>query len=163
MKIISKPPSHHLVRLQRKLKLTENIKIYKFISFYYIFQYSIVVYVLLTLHPCTILQINPTRCTILLSIFISLLYMFWATMCPSSGELTVSMRHWYVSLCMGGVWSAGWNFTPTSRPDTTHTKWQIPESHRYSKFSWWWAYSCPKKVGKRNKYAKENCAPIVVK
>ena len=23
-------------------------------------------------------------------------------MCPSSGELTVSMRHWYFSLCTGG-------------------------------------------------------------
>ena len=31
-----------------------------------------------------------------------LLYMFRVTMCPSSGELTVSVRHWYFSLCMGG-------------------------------------------------------------
>ena len=31
-----------------------------------------------------------------------LLYMFRATMCPSSGELTLSMRHWYFSLCMVG-------------------------------------------------------------
>ena len=61
-----------------------------------------------------VLQINPTRCTILLCIFISLLYMFRATMCPSSGEIAVSMRHWYLSLCMGGVWSAGWSETPTS-------------------------------------------------
>ena len=31
------------------------------------------------------------------------LYMFRAPMCcSSSGELTVSMRHWYFSLCMGG-------------------------------------------------------------
>ena len=38
-----------------------------------------------------------------------LLYMFWATMCPSLGELTVSMQHWYFSLCMGGclVWCNG--------------------------------------------------------
>ena len=28
--------------------------------------------------------------------------MFRATMCPSSGELTVSVRKWYFSLCMGG-------------------------------------------------------------
>jgi len=28
--------------------------------------------------------------------------MFRATMCPSSGELTVSVRHWYFLLCMGG-------------------------------------------------------------
>ena len=46
--------------------------------------------------------------------------MFRATMCPSLGEITLSMRHWYLSLCMGGDWSAGWSFTPTSRPDTTH-------------------------------------------
>ena len=65
-------------------------------------------FVLFAVQPCTILQINPTRCTILSSIFISFLYMFRATMCPSSGEITVSMRHWYLSLCMGGVWSAGW-------------------------------------------------------
>ena len=31
-------------------------------------------------------QISPTRCTILLNIFISLLYMFRASMCPSSGK-----------------------------------------------------------------------------
>ena len=23
-------------------------------------------------------------------------------------KIAVSMRHWYLSLCMGGVWSAGW-------------------------------------------------------
>ena len=33
-----------------------------------------------------IFQISPTRCTILLNIFISLLYMFRASMCSSSGE-----------------------------------------------------------------------------
>ena len=114
---------------------------------------------MLSVHPCTILQINPTRCTILLSIFISLLYMFRATMCPSSGEITVSMRYWYLSLCMGGVCSAGWSETPTSRPDTTHTEWQIPVSHRYSNFSWWWAHGCPKHVEIRNKYTKQNCVP----
>jgi len=31
-----------------------------------------------------------------------LLYIFRAIVCPSSGELTVSMRHWYFSFCMGG-------------------------------------------------------------
>ena len=42
--------------------------------------------VLLTVHPCIILQRSPTRCTILLNIFISLLYMFRASVCLSSGE-----------------------------------------------------------------------------
>jgi len=38
------------------------------------------------------------------------LYMFRATMCPSSGEFTVSMQYWYFSLCMGGclVCWLGW-------------------------------------------------------
>jgi len=36
-----------------------------------------------------------------------LVYMFRAAMCPSSGELTVSMRHWYYSLCTGGC-LVGW-------------------------------------------------------
>jgi len=90
----------------------------------------------------------------------SLLYMFRATMCPSSGETTVSMRHWYLSFCMGGVSSAGWSETPTSVPDAIHTEWQIPVSHGYSVFSWWWAHGCPKHVQERHKYTKQNCAPI---
>ena len=42
---------------------------------------------------------------------LQLLYMYQATMCPSSGELTVSMRLWYFSLCMGGC------LVCCSRPD----------------------------------------------
>ena len=55
-------------------------------------------------------QISPTSAQFcLMYLFISLLFMFWASTCSSSGEIiTVSMRHWYLSLCMGGVWSAGW-------------------------------------------------------
>ena len=45
-----------------------------------------VFYVLLTVHTCIILQISPTRCTVLFSIFISHLYMFRASTCPSSGK-----------------------------------------------------------------------------
>jgi hypothetical protein len=66
-------------------------------------------------------------------IFIYLLYFFpnslhvRATMCPSSGEFTVYMRHCYSSICMGGCLD-GWlgcgcglipcNHIPTSRPDS---------------------------------------------
>ena len=69
------------------------------------------------------------------------------------------MRHWYLSLCMGGVWSAGWSYTPTSRPEANHTEWQIPVSHRYRNFSLWWAHVSPKQVRKLNKYTKQICAP----
>ena len=54
------------------------------------------------------LQISPTRCTILRNIFISLLYMFRAFTCPSSGENYCIFVTLVLSLYMGGVWSAGW-------------------------------------------------------
>jgi len=60
---------------------------------------------------------------------------------------------------MGGVWSVGWSFTPTNRPDATHREWQIPVSHRYSNFSRWWVHGCPQHAEKINKYTKQNCAP----
>jgi hypothetical protein len=94
---------------------------------------------------------NPTSCTILLKY----IYLFLFCTCfghPSAHhqeKITVSIRHWYLSLCMGGDWSAGW-INPSvatgrlvgliqpwrlvSRPDATHTEWQIPVSHRYSNF-----------------------------
>jgi len=43
--------------------------------------------------------------------------MFRATICPSEEEITVHMRHWHLSLCMGGVLSAGWSETSISRPE----------------------------------------------
>jgi len=79
----------------------------------------VVFYVYLNVYPCTILQINPTRCTILLSIFISLLYMFRATVCQSSGEITVSMRYWYLSLGMGGKYQ--YRIDTEISPDDGHT------------------------------------------
>jgi hypothetical protein len=102
------------------------------------------------LHPCIILQIKPTWCTVLLGIFISRLHMFRAIMCPSSGEITVSMRHWCLSVCTG---------RPADQ-SAIHTEWQIPVSHKYSSFSWWWAHSCSKHVEKRNKYTQKNRAPL---
>jgi len=38
---------------------------------------------------CALHMIKPSWCTILLCNFISILYMFRATMCPSSGEKTI--------------------------------------------------------------------------
>ena len=39
---------------------------------------------------------------LVLGLFISPLYMFQVTVCPSSGEFTVPMCHWHFSLCMDG-------------------------------------------------------------
>ena len=50
-----------------------------------------------------LLQISPTRCTILLNIFISVLYMFQASMCPSSGE------NYYIYATLVFVTLYGWH------------------------------------------------------
>ena len=71
-------------------------------------------YVLLTVHPCTIRYIKPTWCTMFI-MFISFLYTFRANMCPSSGEITVSMRHLvFVTLC-------GW-LSGMQGDSTVHTR-----------------------------------------
>ena len=47
-----------------------------------------------------------------------ILYLFRATMCPSLGELTVSMRHWYFSLCMNEKYQC--RTDTVSSPDDGH-------------------------------------------
>ena len=92
--------------------------------------YVVLISCFLSMHPCTILQKNTTRCTIVLSIFITPLYMFRATMCLSSEEVTESMRHWDLSIFMGG------------------------------NFYWWLrGHGCPKYVEKCNKYVMHNYEP----
>ena len=65
---------------------------------------------------------SPNTCTILLNIFISLLYMFRASMCPSSGE------NYCIYAPLALVTLYGWrlvdwlDFNQTSRPDATHTQ-----------------------------------------
>ena len=111
-------------------------------------------YVLLTVYPCIIFFKWSQRDSHYFLVYLyQLLHMFRATVCPSSGELTVSIRHWYFSLCMGGclVCWLGWDCAVSSQPadqTATHTEWKIPVSYRYSKFSWWWTHSCPKHVEK---------------
>ena len=58
---------------------------------------------------------------------ICLIYLFHFSTCfghPSAHhqeEITVSMRHWCLSLCMGGVWSAGCIGTLVSIQPTDQT------------------------------------------
>jgi len=54
--------------------------------------------------------------------------MFWTTMCPSSRENYCI----YVTLVFVALY--GWCLVYCSRPDATHTEWQIPMLHRYSNF-----------------------------
>jgi hypothetical protein len=52
-----------------------------------------------------ILEIEPAWCTVFLSTCISFFYMFRATMCPSSGEITVFMRPLVLVILYG--WLSG--------------------------------------------------------
>jgi hypothetical protein len=175
--------------------------------------------VLLPVHPCTVcFKWSQLGAHCFLVCLFQFLYMFRATVCPSSGERTVFMRPWYFSFCMGGclgcwlrwdeegdgvssqpahqtvssqpadktvssqpadqtvssqpadqtvssqpadqtVSSQPADKTVSSQPadqTATHAEWKIPVSHKYSKFSWWWARSCPKHVESWNKYTKNN-------
>jgi len=96
--------------------------------------------------------ISPTGSTILFNIFISLLYMFRASMCPSSRENYCIYATLVFCHFLDGAWSAGWIETPKRV-----TKYQC----RIDKaiLSWWWAHGCPKHIEKRNKYIKQNCPP----
>ena len=65
------------------------------------------------------------------SVFVCFLYMFRATMCPSSGEITVCDT-WYLLFCMDDSEMQG--CTLHSRQSSTQSdKYQV--SHRYSYFS----------------------------
>jgi hypothetical protein len=78
-------------------------------------------YVLLTVHPCMILKIKSTWCAIFLSMFISFLYMFRATVCQSSGEITVHM----VLVILYGQLSGMQGVNPAYQ-EVIHTELQIP-------------------------------------
>jgi len=80
--------------------------------------------------------------------------MFRTTMCPSSGETTVFMRHLVlVILC---AWLSG-----IQEHMLLHTRWSSAQnnkyqvSHKHSCFCWWWAHSRPKHV-EIGKYTTNN-------
>ena len=67
----------------------------------------------------------------------SVLYMFRASKCPSSGEnyciyaTLIFVKLYGLRLVCWLDWNS---FNPTSRPDAIRTESQIPVSHRYSNF-----------------------------
>ena len=102
---------------------------------------------------------KSTSCTILLNIFISLLYMFRASMCPSSGEnyciyatLVFFTMYWWLLDCWLD-WIQPADQTPPIQSDKHQCRIDTVI------FSWWWAHGCPKHVKKWNKYIKQNCVP----
>ena len=99
-----------------------------------------------------ILQISPTSCTILLNIFISLLPMFRASMCSSSGEnyciyaTLVFVTLYGCCLVCWLDWIQPADQTPPIQSDKHHCRIDTVI------FSYWWAHGCPKHVEKRNKF-----------
>ena len=86
------------------------------------------------------------------NVFISLLYMFRATQCSSSGESIVSIHHLvYITLCR---WPSGMQVIDlhNRRPPTQSDIYQM--MYWYNWFSWWWALGCSKHVEKWNKHIK---------
>ena len=67
----------------------------------YIYIYIFIFHILLTVHLVMIHGKWPTWRTILFYVFISILYMFRATSCSSSGESIYQYNIWYMSLCVG--------------------------------------------------------------
>jgi len=92
----------------------------------------------------------------ILSIFINL-YMFRATMGPSSGETTVFMRHLVLVILCGWLSRMQGRMKQSS---TQNNKYQV--SHKHSCFSWWWAHSCPKHVEIYKYTKKKLCTKLVL-
>ena len=119
-------------------------------------------YVLLTVHTCIIFFKQNQLGTQIFVICLLLLSTCFGQLCAHhQGKITVSMQHWYLSLCMDSVWSAGWIAIAIQPADHTPSI----QSDKYQCcidtviFSLWWAHSCPKHVEKSNKYITKICAP----
>jgi hypothetical protein len=119
-------------------------------------------YILLTVHLVMILGKWPNWCTILSYVFISILFMFRATSCSSSGESIVLIQHLvYVTPCR---WPSGMQVGTflsdlhTKRSPTQSDIYQI--LYWYNCLSWWWAQGCSKHEENSNKYEyiEKNCA-----
>ena len=78
--------------------------------------------------------------------------MFRASICPSSGEITVSMRNLVFVTLYG--WLSDMQGAKHIRQSSIYSdKYQV--SHRYGIFSLGWAHSSPKHVEKSNKHIKK--------
>jgi len=115
----------------------------------------------LTVHLVMILGKWPHWRTILFFVFISVLYMFRATPCSSSGESIISIQPLvYVTRCR-------WPFRIQVGEELLsdlHTKRSSTQTdilqrlYWYSWVSLWWARGCSKHVENWNKYVEKNCA-----
>ena len=117
-------------------------------------------YILLTVHLVMILGKWPTWRTVLFYVFISILYMFRATSCSSSGEPIVSIQHLvYVALYLWPFRVQVGKFLSDLHTKRSPTQSDIYQMlYWYNWFSWWWARGCSNHVENWNKYIEKNCA-----
>jgi hypothetical protein len=111
-------------------------------------------YSLVTMHLGIILINNQLDAQFLLYIFISILYMFRATLCSSSGESIVSIHLVYVSLHSTPSGMQVGNFLPDLHTGRSPTQSDIYQMlYWYNWLSWWWAQGRSKHIENRNKYS----------
>jgi hypothetical protein len=118
-------------------------------------------YVLLTVHLSIILVNYQLDAQFFFHIFISILYMFRATSCSSSGESIVWTQHLlYVTLCRWPPSMQVGKFLPDLHTRRSPTQSDIQQMlYSYNWFSWWWARGWSKHVENWNKYIENrNCA-----
>ena len=113
------------------------------------------------MHPCIISQINPTRCTILLSTFI------YSSSLHVSGIHVSFMRRKLLYPCVTGTCHYAWVASGVLVGFSAQPAYETPpiQCDKYQWcmgtviFSCWWAHWCPKHVEKINKYIEQNCIP----
>ena len=104
-------------------------------------------YVSLTVRPCIIcFKWSQLSAHYFLVYIVQLLHMFRTTMCPSSREFTVSMRHWYFSLRKGVCLVSrpdrhpyiylAWQPPPPPPVDHGHLIHAVSRSHTTTHHSW---------------------------
>jgi len=124
---------------------------------------SLIFYIFFSVYPVMIHWKWPIWRTVLFYVFISILYMFRATSCSSSGQSIVSIQRLvYATLCRWPFHvQVGSSFPACTRNGHRHrvaynniiifincnwvvTRWQ--RLYWYNWFSWWWAQRCSKHV-----------------
>jgi len=113
--------------------------------------YGVKLYILLIVHLVMILGKWPTWRTIFYYVFISILYMFRATTCSSSGESTVSIQplacvtlcRWPFRVRVGKEWKFLSDLNKKRSPTQSDTNQRL---YWYNWFSWWWARGFSKHV-----------------
>ena len=112
------------------------------------------------MHPVMIHGKWRTWHTILVYVFISILYLFRATSCSSSGETVISIQPLaYVTLCRLPFRVQVGKFLSDLHTKRSPTQSDICQRLCwYNSLSWWWARGCSKHVENWNKYVGKNCA-----